>query len=130
VRSGKPRGGCAEGAPSVSVNENAPIGSFYAAAGGLAKSQAIGEEASSGSALTIIKCVWAVASRFSSLFLPEMKKDVQKARFEAAAAALRENLKRRKAQIRGRAENESGTERDPSTAPTGPEKAIAPRNTP
>ena len=59
-----------------------------------------------------------------------MKKDVKKARFEAAAAALRENLKRRKAQIRGRAEHEPDTERGTSATLTGPEKAIAPRNTP
>ena len=114
----------------TNVAVNAAISPFKPPASGLAKSQAISDEASTGTALTVIDYVRAVPSHFSSLFLPLMKKDVQKARFEAAAAALRENLKRRKAQIRGRAENEPDTERNASTAPTGPEKAIAPRNMP
>ncbi|NBU13996.1 MAG: hypothetical protein EBT35_05220 [Alphaproteobacteria bacterium] len=41
-------------ARTISVNEKAPTSSFCAAACGLAKSRAIGDEASSGAAFTII----------------------------------------------------------------------------
>ncbi|MBM3636891.1 MAG: hypothetical protein FJX04_07390 [Alphaproteobacteria bacterium] len=58
-----------------------------------------------------------------------MPKDVRKSRFEAAAVALRENLRRRKAQSRGRAEHGSETGREASAGPSGHETAIPPRDT-
>lgn len=95
----------------------------------LAKLRAIGEEALSGSALTIMDHVWAATFRFSSLSLSQMKKDVRKSRFEAAAAALRENLKRRKVQSRGRAAHGPESDCDALAPPTGHENAIPPRDT-
>jgi hypothetical protein len=59
-----------------------------------------------------------------------MPKDIRKSRFEAAAAALRENLKRRKAQSRGRAEHGSETGRETSAGPSGHETATPTRDTP
>ncbi|NBR11650.1 MAG: hypothetical protein EBU00_05445 [Alphaproteobacteria bacterium] len=59
-----------------------------------------------------------------------MPKDIRKSRFEAAAAALRENLKRRKAQSRGRAEHGSDPGRESSAGPSGHETATTPRDTP
>ena len=59
-----------------------------------------------------------------------MRKDIQKLRFEASAAALRENLKRRKAQSRGRAESGPEPAPDGSAVPSGLENATSPRDTP
>ena len=82
-----------------------------------------------GSDFTLVGCIQAVASRFSSLFRFQMQKDVRKSRFEAAAAALRENLKRRKAQSRGRSEQGSAAGPNIAARAGGHENATAPRDT-
>ena len=76
VRSGKPRPWFRGGFDHADKAWRGPPLNLRPAgnASRLAKSRAIGEEASFGAGFTMIECVWAVAFRFSLYFVTNAKR--------------------------------------------------------